>query len=213
MNVTGQNGTHTDKAVLERLAPAGFHLAVRVGFAFPEYEWSTLPLAWVHHYTREALMLYDPVTRWVYENVGCARWSEIGSDDPRGVLALAAQHDLTFGAAVCVMDDNEPGIRTYGSFARSDREFRVEEMEDIVNHLTRLHHQEPIALVLTPAEIEALHMIRDGLLTKEIAYQLDISESAVKQRLRSAKSKLKARTTTHAVTLAERRGLFRMTDL
>ncbi|SNT16999.1 helix-turn-helix transcriptional regulator [Tropicimonas sediminicola] len=199
--------------MLEQLAPAGFHLAVRVGFAFPEYEWSTLPLGWVHRYTREALMLYDPVTRWVYENVGCVRWSEIGDDDPKGVLSLAAQHDLTFGVAVCVMDDSEPGIRTYGSFARSDREFRVDEMETLVDHLTRLHHQEPIALVLTPAEIEALHMIRDGLLTKEIAYELDISESAVKQRLRSAKSKLKARTTTHAVTLAERRGLFRMSDI
>ncbi|SFC87196.1 transcriptional regulator, LuxR family [Tropicimonas isoalkanivorans] len=207
-----QNGvTQSDKAMLELLAPAGFHVAVRVGFAFPEYEWNTLPLAWVHLYTRDALMLHDPVTRWVYENVGQVKWSELVADDPKGVLALASTYDLRFGAAVCVMNEDEPGIRTYGTFARDDRDFTADEMKALYDCLRDLHQTESIDIALTSAELETLVMIRDGLLTKEIAYELSISENAVKQRLRNAKTKLQARTTTHAVALAERRGLFRMT--
>lgn len=200
-----------DKAVLEALAPAGFHVAVRVGFAFPEYEWNTLPRAWVYIYTRDALMLYDPVTRWIYENTGFVRWSEIELEDPRNVLALAAQQGLNYGTAICVVDEHEPGIRTFGTFARSDQEFSHHEMATLMDHLLQLHQQEPIRDILTEAEIETLNMIRDGQLTKQIAYELEISESAVKQRLKSAKTKLEAKNTVHAVTIAERRGLFRMT--
>ena len=203
------DGDH-DKAVLEALSPAGFHVAVRVGFAFPEYEWNTLPRAWVHIYTRDALMLYDPVTRWIYDNTGYVRWGEIELEDPRNVLALAAQQELKYGAAICVIDSNEPGIRTFGSFSRSDREFTDDEMATLLDHLKRLHQQEPIRYILTEAEIETLNMIRDGLLTKQIAHELDISESAVKQRLKSVKVKLDAKNTVHAVTIAERRGLFRL---
>lgn len=199
-----------DKSVLGELCPAGFYLAVRVGFAFPEYELNTLPLPWVYAYTRDALMLYDPVTRWIYENTGSTRWSDIQLDDPRGVMKLAAGYDLNFGAAICVVDDDEPGIRTYGTFSRPDREFSDSEILVLQSHLHSLHRQEPLAAALTDAETETLAMIRDGFLTKQIAHDLGISESAVKQRLRSAKSKLCAKTSTHAVTLAERRGLFRM---
>jgi LuxR family transcriptional regulator len=199
-----------DSTLLQDLAPAGYYVAVRVGFAFPEFEANTLPLAWVHIYTRSSLMLYDPVIRWVYDNVGCTRWSDIELDDPRAVLGQASAHGLKFGGAVCVVDRSEPGVRTFGTFGRPDREFDHDELARIESHLRDLHRVEPLRAQLTDAEIEALAMMRDGLLTKEIAYELDISESAVKQRLRNAKTKLSAKTTLHAVTLADRRGLFRM---
>jgi LuxR family transcriptional regulator len=190
-------------------APAGFYLAVRVGFAFPEYEQNELPRSWVHCYTRDALMLYDPVTRWMYENTGHVRWSDIEIPDPRGVLAQAAQHGLRHGAAICVLDPDRPGLRTFGSFARSDREFETAEMRALEEQLVLLHGQSEVPTTLTDAEIEILRMVRDGLLMKEIAYELGITESAVKQRLRNAKSKLDARTATHAVALADRYGLLR----
>lgn len=191
------------------LAPAGFYLAVRVGFAFPEYEQNTLPRAWVYYYTRDALMLYDPVTRWMYENTGYTRWSEIGIDDPRNVLERAAEHGLTYGAAVCVLDSDRPGLRTFGSFCREDREFTEAEMAELEKRLRSLHNEDDLSSDLTDGEIEALKMIRDGLLMKEIAHELGVTESAVKQRLRNAKSKLEARTATHAVAIADRYGLFR----
>lgn len=189
------------------LAGAGYYLAVRVGFAFPEYEENTLPRAWVLLYTRDALMLQDPVMRWVYGNSGAVRWSGIALDDPAGVLRRAASHGMTYGASVCVMDGSEAGLRTFGMFARSDREYTDGELDLLERHLRALHRRGPIDAHLTAAEVETLSMLRDGMLMKEIAHTLGITESAVKQRLKSAKSKLTARTATHAVALAERRGL------
>ena len=52
---------------------------------------------------------------------------------------------------------------------------------------------------LTPAQGEVLLLLAKGLLLKEIAAMLDVSQGAVKQRIRAAKTKLRARTTIHAV--------------
>ena len=50
-------------------------------------------------------------------------------------------------------------------------------------------------------------MVKDGLLMKEIADLLGVSEGAVKQRLKNAKLKLGAKTGTHAATMATSFGL------
>jgi len=55
---------------------------------------------------------------------------------------------------------------------------------------------------LTQAELEALMLVKDGLRLKEIAYQLGVSEGAIKQRLNGAKKKLDARTNTQAASKA-----------
>ena len=60
---------------------------------------------------------------------------------------------------------------------------------------------------LTEAELEALRMARGGMLLKEIAHQLGVSEGAIKQRLKSAKVKLDARNSTHAIAKATQFGL------
>ena len=52
-----------------------------------------------------------------------------------------------------------------------------------------------------------LKLLKAGLLIKEVAFEIGISEAAVKQRLRSAKDKLGARTTPHAVSVASEFGL------
>jgi LuxR family transcriptional regulator len=203
----GPDGRNTDNYEFSALAPAGYHVAVRVGFAFPEFEHNTLPLAWVHRYTRGGFMLSDPVTRWIYENTGSVRWSEIGLDDPRQVLVEAADYGLVYGAAVCLIDTEASQLRSFGSFSRSDREFEDSEIEDLHRQLTLLHHQSSPPEDLTNAELETLRMIKSGLLMKEIAHDLGITESAVKQRLRNAKSKLDSRTTAQAVTRATEFGL------
>jgi len=60
---------------------------------------------------------------------------------------------------------------------------------------------------LTAAELEALRMVKNGLLMKEIANLLGVTEGAVKQRLKNAKTKLGAKTSTHAATKATSFGL------
>jgi len=67
---------------LKELAPAGFHIALRIGFAFPLEEENALP-----------------------------------------VLAQAQTFGLRYGVAVSVTDRDQVGLRSFGSFARGDREF------------------------------------------------------------------------------------------
>lgn len=191
----------------EPLAPAGHYVALRVGFAFPTAEYNALPPAWVAEYTRAGLMLFDPVVRWVYGNVGSVRWSEIGGNDPRGVFAMAAAHGLNYGVAIACDDASSHGQRSFGSFARSDREFTDEEIARLAAMLQRLHDAMSPPRNLTDAELEALGMVKAGLRLKQIAGQLGISEGAVKQRLRNAKQKLGANTASQAVSLAAGYGL------
>ena len=60
---------------------------------------------------------------------------------------------------------------------------------------------------ITPREIEILRMLARGLMNKEIAAELAISEHTVKFHISSILDKLGAATRTEAVTLGIRRGL------
>jgi len=189
------------------LAPTGYYLALRVGFAFPMEEVNALPAAWVDHYTKQRFMLSDPVIQWIYGNNGAIRWSEITHRDPRGIMAQARSFGLIFGVSVSVFDNNPDGQRSFGNFVRPDREFDDAEMQVLQSYVTRLHDEKAPPTNLTAAEIEALRMVKDGLRLKQIAHALGVSEGAVKQRLKNAKAKLGASTGTQAATLASGFGL------
>lgn len=60
---------------------------------------------------------------------------------------------------------------------------------------------------LTDRELEVLQLVALGLANKEIGAQLEISEEAVKSRVRSVLAKLRANDRTHAVMIALRRGI------
>lgn len=207
MPVVNVQKTIVDQNPFLLIAPAGHYLALRVGFAFPTEERVELPRAWIAEYTRGGLMLLDPVMKWVYQNRGAARWSELAFPDPAGVLQAAARHGLVFGAAVAVSDASQIGQRSFGSFARSDREFSDEELAILTEEVQALHLAKAPPTNLTKAELEALRMVKDGLLMKEIAGLLGVSEGAVQQRLKNAKTKLHATTSSHAVSVATGFGL------
>lgn len=192
---------------VEGLAPAGFYIALRVGFAFPLEETNALPQPWVDHYTRSGLMLFDPVVRWAYANTGRVRWSDLADSDPQGILTKARTFGLHYGVVVSVFDRNVEGQRSYASFARTDREFDPLEAKLLESYIKRRHREMAPPTNLTLAEIEALRMVKNGHRLKEIAYDLDISEGAVKQRLKNAKLKLAAKTSTQAAAMAAQYGL------
>ena len=177
------------------LAPAGYYIALRVGFAFPLAETNALPPAWIDTYTAGGFMLQDPVMQWLYTNVGAIRWSAVALPDPREVLAQAAAHGLRFGAAISCASTGTEGQRSFGSF--SDDEIGILSLK-----LRRLHEAMAPPTNLTEAELEALRMVRAGLLLKEIAARLGVSENAIKQRLKNAKLKLGAKTISQAVSTA-----------
>ncbi len=192
---------------LEQIAPDGYFLAIRMGFVFPVFEKKTFPQKWINRYTSRGLVLSDPVMHWLYQNVGATRWSEINLEDPRGVLQQARLCGLNHGVAVCCADTDEGGQRSFGSFAHSEREFTQGEIDALTEGLENLHAETLPPKNLTKAELEALRMVKNGLLMKEIANLLGVSEGAVKQRLKNAKAKLKAKTSTHAATMATSFGL------
>lgn len=183
------------------LAPAGYYLALRVGFAFPVSEFNALPEGWVADYTAKGMMLDDPVMRWVYHNTGWTRWSGLADTDTRGIFAIAESHGMPFGAAVAVtgVEDSQ---RSFGIFARADREYQDDELVRIERLLRDMHESSAPTSKLTAAELEALTMVKEGLMTKEIAFRLGVTEGAIKQRLKNARVKLKARTGSHAVSIA-----------
>ena len=121
-------------ARLHQASPAGFAIALHVRFTAPKYLFQSYDKAWLDTYSREGLVLHDPVVRWGFSNVGTIRWSEL--DDPAGVMQRAAQHGLGFGVVVALLRD---GLRTMAGFARSDRDFTDEEVDVLTDHLVELH--------------------------------------------------------------------------
>ena len=192
---------------LNAAAPAGYYIAIRVGYAFPMVEHNHLPAAWVREYTVSGMIVHDPIMAWVYRNRGSARWSDLGADDTQGVLELAKNHGLNYGAVVSCTDDVDAGQRTFGFFCRSDREYLDTEILAFADMLVEAHRVHARPSNLTSAEIETLGLVKNGLLMKEIASLLGVSESAIKQRLKNARLKLNAKTGSQAAARATMLGM------
>jgi DNA-binding CsgD family transcriptional regulator len=190
------------RAELLEIAPAGFYVALRVGFSFPEEELNCLPENWVEFYTTHGLVVHDPAMRWVYGNTGVARLSDIPDPDPHRIRAHAAIFGLSHGAAVSVMAGTDRGRRSYGLFYRDDHDFEPEDLARLQRIMQELHAGNDNDPGLTPAEIEALRMQAAGMRLKQVAAELGISESAVKARLNNAKRKLGAKTLSQAASMS-----------
>ncbi len=189
---------------LRDLAPAGYYLALRLGFAFPTDEVNCLPRDWVRHYARNSYVMRDPVVRWAYANTGWVRWSDLTPDAQEiEVLNKARDFKLIFGTVISIAARE----RSFGMFARSDREFTTAEIDRLHRLVQMMHRRSAPPANITAAETEALGMVRDGLRLKQIAYELGVSEGAVKQRLKSAKVKLGAATSAQAASMASTFGL------
>jgi DNA-binding CsgD family transcriptional regulator len=190
---------------IHQIAPAGFYVALRVGFSFPEEEVNLLPNIWVEFYTTHGLVVQDPAMRWVYGNTGAIRFSEMTLPDPHQVRAHAAVFGMGHGAVVSVMQPQDRGRRSYGIFFRDDRDFEEAEMQGLQRIMEKLHQGSEEEKNLTQAEIEALKLQSEGMRLKQIAARLGISESAVKARLNNVKRKLGARTQSQAASIAAAR--------
>jgi len=196
-----------DLGDLKRAAPAGFYIAIRVGYAFPMVEHNHLPAAWVREYTISGMIVHDPVMAWVYRHKGTARWTDLVDGDGQGMLELAKTHGLNFGAVASCSDESDAGQRTFGFFCRSDREYTDSELNLFHQMLMGEHRAYARPANLTSAEIETLGLVKNGLLMKEIASHLGVSESAIKQRLKNARIKLNAKTGSQAAARATMMGM------
>ena len=196
------NDLKTMRTQIDQISPAGYYVALRVGFSSPEAELNELPDNWVEFYTTHGLVVHDPAMKWIYGNTGVVRFSDMTLPDPHQVRARAAVFGLAHGAAISVMGTADRGRRSYGLFFREDRDFEPTDLAELQRIIARLHEGDDDEPSLTAAEVEVLRMQSEGLRLKQIAALLNISESAVKARLNNVKRKLGAKTQSQAASIA-----------
>jgi len=198
------SGIELGLARLRRQAPKGYALGLHIRFASAHIMVQTYDMAWIEVYTSRGYMLCDPIISWGFSTTGTVRWSELDFPDPHDVLGQAAEYGLRYGMAVA---HGPVSSRTIGGFAREDREFTDQEIEQIRETVRLLHQESTPPDSLTPAQRHALRLVASGCRHAEAAALLGISESALKARLKSARERLYARTTAEAIQRAREYGL------
>lgn len=184
---------------LAQLSPLGFTVGLHIRFATPLVYHSTFPAGWVRHYNDNAFYLRDPLVFWGIGTTGVTRWSEITLPDPFDVIKQAGDFGLKYGATSSCGPITSRSIVGIG---RGDREFTDAELAKLEELAKRLHEEYTPPSELTQAQIEALQCISNGDRHTAAAAKLGISESAFKARLKSARIRLQARTTSEAVRKA-----------
>lgn len=192
--------------MIRAIAPSGYYIGLRVGFYAPEAEINTFSPEWIEKYTIEALALFDPLRHWVLKNVGSKRWSEIGIVEPNTVLDLYQSYGCAYGAVISIQSEKLNSKRSIAYFSRPDREMYDAEISQLKKILLAAHNEQG-RLKLTNAQREVLMMFVSGKRHKEIAFELGISQSAVKARIKSAVNKMGATTTAQAASIAMKNGL------
>jgi len=184
---------------LSQIAPLGYSMGLHIRFAAPLIYHTTYSSAWARHYNDNSYYLRDPLVFWGIGTTGVTRWSEITLPDPFDVIKQAAGHGLKFGATSAYGPISSRSIISIG---RGDREFSDEELQRFFSIAQRLHEANTPPSDLTQAQVEALKCIANGDRHSAAAAKLGISESALKARLKSARIRLEARTTSEAVRKA-----------
>lgn len=193
-------GLESELQKLTPLSEGGYFIGLHIRYAAPLMQFSTYNQAWLDHYTEKAFALRDPTIAWGFSTEGACRWSEFTIPDPFGLFEEANKFDLKYGLTVSC---GPISSRTIASFARSDREFNNSEIEQILLIIRRLHDKTEPPESLTKAQTEALRLIAAGDRHAAAAAKLNISESALKARLASARRRLLARTTAEALQRAK----------
>lgn len=189
------------------IAPAGYYIALRIGFAFPALEINKLSKPWIEFYTVNCFILHDPVMKWAYSNFGAITWDKLSENDPASVIELAGTYGMKHGVVVSVSDAAKESQRSIAFFTRDDRAFDDLEVKLLELYTSRRHEELAPPTNLTPVELSTLAMIKSGKQIKEIAFDMNVTEGAIKIRLKNAKIKLGAKNSTEATVKATHFGL------
>ncbi len=195
-----KQGIELELHQLSLIATAGYFVGLHIRFASPLMMFQTYRQDWADHYTNNGYALRDPMIGWGFSTIGASRWSEMNVPDHFGILQEAAEYGLRYGVTVSC---GPVSSRTIAGAARGDREFDDAEMSRVETIVNRLHDMTEPPDSLTDAQVEALRLIAAGDRHAAAAAKLNISESALKARLTSARQRLLARTTAEAIQRAK----------
>ena len=187
-------------SILDKFAPSGDGLGLHARNGTPYMLLRTYAPEWSAKYVDEGYLLVDPLVFWGVQNEGAIRWSELNFPDPHDVFGQAATYGAKYGVAISI---GPISSRSIGGFSRSDREYTGDEIQQLLKVVTELHHKTQPPESLTPAQRAALQLVAKGFRHARAAAHLGISESALKARLRSARDRLSARTTSEALQRAQ----------
>ena len=189
---------------LGKIAPAGYAAGLKLRFSGPALVRDTYPVEWKEHYAESLMAYWDPVVVWALANIGHKRWSELRIPDPMNVMKKASEYGINYGVVISL---GKISKRSMLGIARSDREFTDEEIRHAVKVFTHIHELVTESKTLTNNQAEALRLIAGGDLHSAASEKLGISESALKARLKSARTRLNARSTAEAITRAKEQNL------
>ncbi len=190
---------------IHELAPSGLFLMFGFSFWGPEHVYQNYHPEWTEIYQRRNYYFADPVFAWILSNTGSKRWSEIRLPDVRNVMKEARRFNMKYGAAFSQRHNATTSTLTV---TRSDRELTDAEIDFVDAKFCTWGQLVMNKPPLTAGELDVLRGLKDGLGQREIATQLGISESTVKQRAIKACGKLHAKTRTQAVAIAVQRNYF-----
>ncbi len=189
-------------------------------------QWSavTYDPEWVATYVEQNFQAFDPVVTNCFRRFTPSDWKGLdwSGRSARTLMAEGISHGV--GNQGFSMPIRGPGGQ-FGVFTLNDRtgddswaRFRRETMDDLVlvahyvnERLLALdgHDHAPFQ-ALSPREQDALTLLASGLTRTQAAERLKISENTLRVYIESARFKLGARNTIHAVANAMSRGLLRL---
>ena len=132
-------------------SPSGYAMGLHVTFTTPAYFFQSYPRPWLEHYNSAGLLMNDPTVSWCFENTGVSRWSDL--DDPAGVLVQAADFGMKFGI---VYATTSGGSLSMSGFARPDREYTQDEIDELVERYEALHRATQDKSALSPETVDQL---------------------------------------------------------
>lgn len=121
---------------IEDLAPAGFAIAFHIRLTSSEFQFQTYPKAWMEVYSQNGYVLSDPTVSWAFSNEGYIRWSDLSDQDVLKIYEQSSAYGMKYGAAIGIEADD---TRSIGGFARPDREYTDEEMQQLSDYIRQLH--------------------------------------------------------------------------
>lgn len=138
---------------LDRRSPAGCAIGLHIRFTTPRYMFQSYPKRWMDQYSSSGLMVQDPTVRWGMSNVGWVRWGDLEGIDSHGVLDRAKDYGIMNGVTIALLIE---GSRSIASFARSDRDYEADEIEELGQDFKDLHRATANLQALSEADQLAL---------------------------------------------------------
>jgi len=193
------------------VANKGFVVAFNVKGAWPQFYFTNFPAKWENFYIDNSLIYVDPIVLWSMWGEGQKRWSDImllrhvAVNDV--VMKQASKFGLTYGIILSERMPDKRRRKCFFSAARDDREFTDEEIEYLWSVFRGALRTLALPVKVTDAQLELLELSAQGWTQADLAERRQVTPTAIKKSLATARKAFGARNVTEAVAIAIDRGL------